>query len=161
MPAPRLALRPMKAAEFQRYLKSAIPGYAQAHIRAGDVDPKQALRKAKAEYAALLPDGLASPGHHLYAITLSQGGKAIGMVWFELKQRHGKRKAFIFDFMLEKAQRGKGLGTQSMAALEQRARVLGAEAVELHVFGDNLAARALYEKSGYRYTGMHMLKDLR
>src|SRR5436190_19960323 len=155
MPVPLIALRPMTAMEFQRYLKPAIRGYAQLHIRAGDVDPKQALKRAKADYAQLLPKGIASPGHHLYAITLAEGGKPIGMVWFELKQRHGRRKAFIFDLAIDKAQRGKGFGVQAMSVIEQQARVLGARAVDLHVFGHNIAARGLYEKCGYRYTGMH------
>src|SRR5438477_8270958 len=130
------------------------------HIRAGDVDPKKALKRAKARYAQLLPKGIASPGHHRYAMTLAEGGKPSGMVWFELKERHGKRKAFIFDFVIDKAQRGKGVGTQAMSVIEQQARVLGAMAVELHVFGHNIAARGLYEKCGYRYTSMHMSKDL-
>jgi GNAT superfamily N-acetyltransferase len=128
----------MTTIEFRRYLKLAVPAYARDHIRAGDVDPKKALAKAKAEYAELLPKGVATPGHHLYTIVLSENDKAIGMLWFDLKQRHGKRKAFIFDFRLEKAQRGKGLGRQALAA----------------------AARALYEKSGFRYSSMHMTKDL-
>jgi ribosomal protein S18 acetylase RimI-like enzyme len=160
MPAPLIALRPMSTGEFQRYLKPAIRGYAQMHIRAGDVEPKHALRRAKADYAGLLPKGLASPGHHLYTITLVEGGKRIGMVWFEIKQRHGKRKAFIFDFAIDKAQRGKGRGTQAMSVIEQQAKVLGALAVDLHVFGHNTAARGLYEKCGYRYMGMQMSKDL-
>ena len=160
MHVPLIALRPMTPGEFQRYLKPAIRGYAEMHIRAGDVDPKQALKRAKADYAQLLPKGIASPGHHLYAITLAEGGKPIGIAWFELKQRHGKRKAFIFDFAIDKAQRGKGFGAQAMSAIEQQARVLGAVVVDLHVFGENLPARALYEKCGYRYTGMHMSKDL-
>jgi ribosomal protein S18 acetylase RimI-like enzyme len=160
MSAPLVALRPMTAAEFRRYLKPAIRGYAQLHLRAGTVDPKHALRKAKEQYAELLPKGLASPGHHLYTITLAANDKPAGIAWFELKQRQGKRKAFIFDFAIAKAQRGKGLGTHAMAAIEQQARVLGAVAVELHVFGENLPARGLYEKCGYRYTSMHMSKDL-
>lgn len=134
----------MTAGEFQRYLKPAIQDYAKMHIRAGDVDPKKALGRAKA----------------LYAITLVEDGKTVGMVWFELKQRHGKRKAFIFDFAIDKAQRGKGFATRAMPAIEQQAKVLGAVAVDLHVFGHNIAARGLYEKCGYRYTGMHMSKDL-
>lgn len=160
MPLPAIALRPMTATEFQRYLKPAIRGYAQMHIRAGDVDPKKALGRAKKDYAELLPKGLASPGHHLYSITRAEDGKPIGMVWFELKQRHGKRNVFIFDFAINKAQRGKGFGARSMSAIEQQAKLLGAVAVDLHVFGHNLAARGLYEKCGYRYTGMHMSKDL-
>ena len=160
MPAPSIALRPMTSAEFQRYLKPAIRGYAQAHARAGTWLPKQALRKATEAYADLLPKGLASPGHHMYTITVAESGKPIGIAWFELRQRHGKRKAFILDFAIDKSQRGKGFGAEAMSAIEQQARVLGAVVVDLHVFGDNLPARALYEKCGYRYTGMHMSKDL-
>ena len=160
MPAPLIALRPMTAAEFQRYLKPAIRGYASLHARAGTWLPKQALRKATKAYAELLPKGLASPGHYLYTITMADSGKPLGIAWFELKQRNGKRKAFILDFAIEKAQRGKGLGTSAMSAIEQQASLLGAVAVDLHVFGENVAARGLYEKCGYRYTGMHMTKDL-
>ena len=160
MPAPSIALRPMSSAEFKRYLKPAIRGYAQAHARAGTWLPKQALRKATEAYAELLPKGLASPGHHLYTISLAASGKPIGIAWFELKQRNGKRKAFIFDFAIDKSQRGKGYGAEAMSAIEQQARVLGAVVVGLHVFGDNLAARGLYEKRGFRYTSMHMSKDL-
>ena len=44
--------------------------------------------------------------------------------------------------------------------LEQQAKILGAVSVGFHVFGDNAAARALYEKCGFRYSSMHMTKDL-
>lgn len=157
----RIALRPMSTAEFARYLDTAIPEYARAHIRAGDVDPKKALGKAKAEYAELLPKGVATRGHHLSTITLADGGVPIGMLWFGVKQRHGKRKAYIFDFRLDKAQRGKGLGRKALAALEREARRLGAIAIDLHVFGANVVARALYESSGYRCMHMNMTKVLR
>ena len=160
MPLPAIALRPMTAGEYRRYLKPAIRGYAQAHARAGTWPAKQALRKATEAYADLLPNGLASPRHHMYTIALADSGKAIGIAWFELKQRNGKRKAFILDFAIDKSQRGKGFGAQAMSAIEQQAKILGAVVVDLHVFGDNLRARALYEKCGYRYTGMHTSKDL-
>ena len=150
----------MSAAEFKRYVKDAIPEYAEAHIRAGDVDPKQALRKAKKEYAGLLPKGVATPGHHLYTITMADSGQPFGMLWFDLKHRHGRTKAFIFDFRIDKAFRGKGMGRQAMEMLELQARILGAAAIGLHVFGDNSAARALYEKCGFRYAHITMTKDL-
>jgi RimJ/RimL family protein N-acetyltransferase len=150
----------MTGGEFRRYVKAAVPGYAAAHVRAGDVDPQKALAKARKEYSELLPKGAATPDHYLYAITLAESGAAVGMLWFELKQRHGKRKAFIFDFQLDKAHRGKGLGRQALGVLEQQAKILGAVSIGLHVFGDNAGARALYEKCGFRYSSMHMTKDL-
>jgi GNAT superfamily N-acetyltransferase len=154
-----VALRPLTAEEFQRYLKPAIASYARMHQRAGKLPAKMALARARKDYRELLPKGVKSPHHHLYAIV--HKGAAIGMTWFELRRKQGRRKAFIFDFQLKPSQRGKGFGRKSLRALEREARRLGAEEIGLHVFGQNLRARALYETSGYRYTSMHMSKALR
>jgi GNAT superfamily N-acetyltransferase len=154
-----VSLRPMRSEEFRRYLEPAIRGYARMHIRAGDIDPRKALARARADYAELLPKGVKSRGQFLYSILCE--GKPIGMTWFELKRKHGKEKAFIFDFQVKPSERGKGLGRKALRALEREARRLGAQEVGLHVFGHNLRARALYETSGYRYTSMHMSKSLR
>lgn len=160
MPPTAIVFRQMTADEFGRYLEKAIPEYADMHLRAGNVVPENSLKRAQEDYASLLPQGLATPGHHLFAVTAADGGASLGMCWFEIKQRAGRTKAFIYDFYLEEAQRGKGLGRQFMDELEQRAAALGAVSIGLHVFGDNLSARALYEKCGYRYADMQMTKDL-
>jgi hypothetical protein len=60
-------------------------------------------------HAELLPKGVATLGHHLYTITIADSGAPVGMLWFDLKHRHGKIKSFIFDFRLDEAFRGKGL----------------------------------------------------
>jgi len=44
--------------------------------------------------------------------------------------------------------------------VEERAIELGAASVELHVFGHNPAARALYEKVGYETMSVVMAKRL-
>ena len=53
-----------------------------------------------------------------------------------------------------------GYGTQALRAVEERASELGAASVELHVFGHNPAARALYEKVGYETMSVVMAKRL-
>jgi ribosomal protein S18 acetylase RimI-like enzyme len=146
----------MSAAEFQRYLKVAVPGYARAHIRAGDVDPKKALAKARAEYAELLPKGERTRGHYLYI--LNSGGGSIGTVWFEVHRRHGKKKAYLFDIQIDRKHRGKGFGRQALKALEDKVQELGARSLSLHVFGENLVARALYQSSGYEIRHLNMTK---
>jgi len=100
----------MTTTEFKRYLRLAVPEYARGHVRAGDFDPKKALAKAKAEYAELLPKGVATPGHYLYTIALAENDKAIGMLWFD------------FRFRLDKAQRGKGLAGRRSACSSSRRR---------------------------------------
>jgi ribosomal protein S18 acetylase RimI-like enzyme len=44
--------------------------------------------------------------------------------------------------------------------VEARARELGAKSVELHVFGHNYVAQALYEKVGYNVTSITMAKPI-
>ena len=155
-----IAFRPMNVEEFERYLERAIPEYADMHLRAGNVAPEDSLKRAQKDYADLLPQGVATPGHHLFTFMAVDGSASLGMCWFEIKQTQGKTKAFIYDFYLEEAHRGKGLSRQVMDEVERRASTLGAVSIGLHVFGDNLAARALYEKCGFRYGDMQMIKDL-
>ena len=38
---------------------------------------------------------------------------------------------------------------------------MNVESVELHVFGDNIAAQELYKKAGYQITGVYMRKTLK
>ena len=45
-------------------------------------------------------------------------------------------------------------------ALEDHARVQSIKAIALHVFGHNTAARALYEKMGYEFTNINMVKKV-
>ncbi len=160
MPSKAIVFRPMTAEEFGSYLERAIPEYADMHLRAGNVEPENSLKRAQKDYADLLPQGLATPRHHLFTVTTADDGASVGICWFEIRQRAGRTKAFIYDFCLDDAYRGKGLGRKFMDELEQRVAALGATALSLHVFGDNLAARALYEKCGFRYADMQMIKDL-
>ena len=155
-----LTLVPMTQAEFDEYLGYAVAEYAQAHIQAGDCDPGEALPLAQADYAALLPQGLASANQHVMTLRNAAGDK-VGMLWFELKASRDKRRsAYIFDFRIDAAHRRKGLGTQAMRALEQHVAPLGVTRINLNVMGWNDAARILYEKCGYRIAGIGMTKVL-
>ena len=155
-----VAFRPMSADEFSRYIERSIPEYADAHLKAGHSMPEDALKKAQDQYGELLPQGLATPGNQFFTIADANNRANLGMCWFEVKQKQGKTKAFIYDFYLEHAFRGQGLGSQVMEELEKRVRKLGATAIELYVFGDNVNARSLYERCGFRYTDMRMSKEL-
>jgi ribosomal protein S18 acetylase RimI-like enzyme len=148
----------MTQAQFQAYLDRAVPEYARAHIEAGDCDPGDALARAQADYVALLPAGLKSEDHHLLCIYAPDRAEEIGMVWFELRERDGRKSAFIYDFHIDEAQRGKGYGRETLALVDERLKALGARSVSLNVFGHNHRARALYEKHGFRVTGIGMRK---
>ena len=153
-----LKLVPMTQAEFDEYLAYAVPDYAQVHIKAGNCDPGEALPLAEADYASLLPQGLASPNQHVMTLR-DDAGNRVGMLWFEAKVNRDKRRsAYIFDFRIDEAHRRKGLGSQAMRALEEHVSPMGITRINLNLMGFNDAARALYEKCGYRIAGIGMTK---
>ncbi len=151
----------MTQAEFDEYLDTAIELYAQAHIHAGDCDAAEALELAQADYATLLPEGLATRENFLHSIFDEASGARVGMIWFAVRERRGKKSAFIYDFVIREEQRGKGYGAQTLANVDRTVEKMGATRIGLNVMGHNAVARALYEKHGYEIAGIGMTKRLR
>jgi ribosomal-protein-alanine N-acetyltransferase len=71
-----------------------------------------------------------------------------GGMWVILDEAHITNIAVHPDF------RERGVGGQAMAALEEKARALGACRITLEVRVSNTGARHLYERLGYRGTGV-------
>ena len=155
-----IELEPMTAGEFARYMETAVQDYAEAHLKAGDCEPSEAFTLAKADYDALLPQGISTPGHFLFSARTAGETAPVGLVWFQLRERRGKKSAYIFDIQIQPAHRGKGYGAALLARAERAAADMGAERISLNVMGWNHAARALYEKSGFNITGIGMTKRL-
>jgi ribosomal protein S18 acetylase RimI-like enzyme len=150
-------LIPMSAAELQDYLADAIQGYAQEHVRAGNWTEEEALERSGKEFAALLPDGVASKDQHLFSV-LNESSEPVGMIWFAVQGR--PPSAFIYDFRIYDRFQHRGYGRQTLAAIESEIKQMGLGKIGLHVFGHNHAARSLYEKMGYEVTNVLMEKQL-
>lgn len=71
-----------------------------------------------------------------------------GGMWVVLDEAHITNIAVHPDF------RGRGLGRLTLAALEEKARELGASRMTLEVRVSNYVARRLYEKADFRGTGV-------
>jgi ribosomal protein S18 acetylase RimI-like enzyme len=155
--APVIHLAPMTPAEFDRYMETAVEGYAEVHRKTGVCTPEEALAFAKAEYAQLLPNGLASPNQNLFSIRNDQGD-TVGLIWFEAREKRGLKSAYIYDFAVDAAHRGQGYGTAALSALEELVAPMGITRISLNVMGWNHAARALYERCGFTVTGIGMTK---
>ncbi|HEX9095919.1 MAG TPA: GNAT family N-acetyltransferase, partial [Candidatus Dormibacteraeota bacterium] len=82
-----------------------------------------------------------------------------GMIWLGVVQKPTP-SAFIYNIEIYPQFRRRGYAEQAMLKLEEEVRRLGLEAIRLHVFGHNTAARPLYEKLGYLPTNIQMLKRL-
>lgn len=150
-----IKLEPLQQEDFERFLEREIRGYAEDHVRNGNWPAEGALERSKKEFEHYLPDGIHSQDQYLYSL-IDENGDKIGVLWVQVKER----KAFIFDFVIDEAFRGKGYGKQALAAMDETLKSMNAESVELHVFGDNIVAQELYKKAGFEITDMHMRKTL-
>ena len=150
-----IILEPMQQEDFERFLENEIRGYAEDHVRNGNWPAEGAIERSRKEFATLLPEGVHSKDQYLWSIVDEENNK-IGMLWVQVKDQ----KAFIYDFVIDEAFRGKGYGKQAMTAMDENLRSMKVKSVGLHVFGDNITAQELYRKMGYQITGMHMNKDL-
>ena len=107
---PNLHLRPMSEGEFQAYRERSIHEYANAHVKAGSWPTEEAEQRSAAEFAELLPDGLATEDMLLY--TAERGmDDVVGLVWLSLKAPRGGRDfAWIYDIEVVADRRGQGYG---------------------------------------------------
>ena len=154
----RVRLRPMTEEEYVVWRERSEREYAKEIATSRDLDDASAVAQSAGEFAQLLPDGLASKDMHLFTATV--GDEAVGIGWFELRQRASGVSAWIYDIRVDGARRGQGLGRGLLDALHDAARGLGATSMTLNVFGDNPTAIRLYETSGYSVTAQQMKREL-
>jgi ribosomal protein S18 acetylase RimI-like enzyme len=149
----------MTQAQFDAWLPEAIAGYAHENVVSGRWSEEEAVQKSREQHDQLLPQGPATPDHHLWTIVRTGDRQRVGLLWVNLM--HSPRpNAFIFNIEIDPEFRRRGYAEAAMRKLEGEARRMGAESIRLHVFGHNTAARPLYEKLGYVATNINMVKPL-
>jgi GNAT superfamily N-acetyltransferase len=138
----------MREEEFGPWLERVTQEYAEA------------LEASKQSVASVLPQGFATPAH-VFEIGEEEGtGRHIGSLWYAREPRGGREVIWVYELFVEEPHRGLGFGRRLMELLEERARNAGIGRIGLNVFGDNTAARTLYESLGYRESARQMHKDL-
>jgi ribosomal protein S18 acetylase RimI-like enzyme len=153
-------LSPLTPDEYADWLAVSIPAYARDKVDAGQWNEAESLAKSRAEVDEQLPQGMATPDHHFYAIRDAAETQSVGVLWIAAQTRGERRIAYVFDVWIRPAHRRGGHARRAFAALEDRVRELGLSGVSLHVFGHNAAARALYASLGYEPTNLILFKDV-
>jgi ribosomal protein S18 acetylase RimI-like enzyme len=148
-------LEPIQLEDFERFVEHEIREYAADHVRNGNWPAEGALERSRQEFERLLPDGINSKDQHLWSIIDEEKNK-IGVLWVQVKGL----QAFIYDFVIDEAFRGKGFGKQALMSMDEKLKSMHVDSVALHVFGDNITAQELYRKMGFEITGVHMRKKL-
>ena len=150
----------MPREHFPAYRENLIREYAQDKVRAGEWSPEEAPGRAEASTDDLLAQGTDTEGHYLYLLRDRAAGEEVGVVWLAVRDSGADRSVWIYDIEVYEAFRRRGHATRALLAVEEKAAELGAEKLELHVFGHNPGARALYERSGFAPTSIVMSKRL-
>ena len=146
--------------QYREYRKNLVRHYAADKVRAGAWSQAEAEGRAARDVDGLLPEGPATQGHLLFSVRDDSMGAEVGTVWFALRDSGVGRSVWIYDIIIHEDFRRKGYASRTLDLVEERARDLGAKSVELHVFGHNRGAQALYEKQGYNITSITMAKPI-
>lgn len=147
-------LRPMLPAEFAAWRERFVRDWGEDLARVEDLSHEDALREAARRTDADLTSGAATPGHHLRVIVGAEG--ELGTLWYSLSDDG----AFLDDLSVNPEHRGHGIGDAALAKVEDEVRACGRPHLDLHVYADNHAAIALYQRRGFRTTGLKMRKTL-
>ena len=150
-------IRPLRDDEYDAFIERGMAFYVDDMVRAG-IDRDVAQAKADTDLPRLLPKGLATPDHYMYAV--EDDGRFAGYLW--LCDRDGElgHSLFVYAVEIDRAFRGRGLGRAAMVFAESEAQRLGIAKVALNVFGGNEVARGLYLSLGYTETAVHMEKHV-
>jgi ribosomal protein S18 acetylase RimI-like enzyme len=148
----------MRPEEYPAFIAASKTGYAYDMVVHGGMLPAVAEKKSHDDHAAILPEGLGTPGHAIFVI--EAGRDPVGHLWVAERGTPERRTLFVYGVEIDEAQRGRGFGRAAMLLAEGEARARGIGRVELNVFGGNGVARGLYRSLGYVETSVQMAKDL-
>jgi ribosomal protein S18 acetylase RimI-like enzyme len=155
-----LRLQEMTVAGFSEYRPLAVESLAQAFAGNLRIPIEKARPRAASSIDGSLSSGLSTPDQFLYDIRLGDGtdDERIGYLWLDVSET--EHRCFIHDIYLHEGYRGKGWGRKTLELLEAKMRERNIQRIGLHVWGDNMVARELYDKLGYRLIGSDMQKRL-
>jgi ribosomal protein S18 acetylase RimI-like enzyme len=155
-----IVLRAMRNDEYSGYLSYFIPDYAAEIARNYDVSEAEALARAQQEISDDLPGGPNTAGEVLLTITDAALGSDVVVGYFWYRPDKTAHSAFISDFHILPAYQGNGYGKSALAALEATLSQAGFAQIRLRVATDNARAHHLYERGGFRTTGINMSKKI-
>ena len=155
-----ISLVELDDAPYRAYRDHLVRDYAAHKVRAGAWYESEAQIRAAKDVDGLLPEGPATQGHFLYSVREDAADAEVGTVWFALRDSGVGRYVWIYDIIINESFRRRGYASRTLELVEARAKELGAKSVELHAFGHNQGAQALYEKVGYSVTSITMAKQV-
>jgi len=151
---------PFTELDFQAWLLHAIPAFALNNVEEGRWTLAESIERSKEAHAALLPQGLATPGQFFVHLHDDASGERVGRLWWAEAPKGGALEAYVYNIEVDEPARRRGHARAAFVELERVAREHGVRQLGLHVFGHNAGARRLYESLGFEPTSITMRKVL-
>lgn len=151
-------LESMSEREFQKFFSASSRVYARANVESGRWVKEGAEQRAIHQLKDLLPDGINTPDRWVFNITVQASRETAGYLFFAAVEQGGLRSGYIYDFEILPAFRRRGFAQAALCELERFANSLDLPFIDLHVFGSNAGAQALYDRQGYFVEGVQMRK---
>ncbi len=153
-----LALVPLPAERFERWLERSTHEYLRDLIATGQPGPQAESAARQTMQQAF--EGRGPRGTNAVFDVVDNELGIVGYLWVGTDASDDPSSWWIWDFLIEDEFRGRGFGKSAMLLAENYARSQGAATLGLNVFGFNTTARRLYESVGYETTSLKMRKTL-
>jgi ribosomal protein S18 acetylase RimI-like enzyme len=151
---------PFTEVDFHAWLVEAVPSFALTNVEDGRWTLAESIEKSKEAHAALLPQGLRTPGQFFVHLHDAGTGERVGTLWWAEAEKGGQPEAWVYNITIEDSARRRGFARAALLELERVARGHGVHQLALHVFGHNHGARRLYESLGFEPTSLTLRKIL-
>ncbi|WP_058303217.1 GNAT family N-acetyltransferase [Gorillibacterium timonense] len=119
-------------------------------LRQGESPPMDLLLEADPEQAfveAYLREGFC-------AVACEENEQAVGVYVIVVREDGGGRAAELVNLAVHSTHRGKGVAKRLIHHAAEQAKRLGARALQVGTGNSSLAALAVYQKCGFRITGV-------
>lgn len=153
-------LTPLQAHNFLAVKAEMIERYAHDQVRCGRWQVEVSIAKSEAEFNRLLPQGLSTPTHHIYAIACASTDRVVGTLWVNIQEGIANKTAFICDLHISAEFRRKGYARKALIELEAFLLGNGVSSIGLHAFSHNSEAISLYQQLGFHTASINMHKAL-
>lgn len=148
----------MDEGRYLAWTRETIEGFAAQQVESGVLPEREAREYAEAAFDTLLPQGMCTPGHHVWSAYDRE--TEVGYLWLGIREQSDGAECYVYDVAVAPHLRGSGYGRAIMLAGEAKASALDAATIGLNVFGHNSAARRLYDSLGYAVSATSMTRRL-
>jgi ribosomal protein S18 acetylase RimI-like enzyme len=151
---------PFSDVDFQAWLTQSIPAFALGNVEDGRWTLAESIERSKEAHAALLPQGLQTPGQFFVHLHDALSDECVGTLWWGEAPKGGALEAWVYNIEIEETARRRGFARAALLELEGVVRARGIRQIGLHVFGYNQGARRLYESLAFEPTSITLRKVL-